>query len=63
MDNGYYELATVRKVRRYLRRSSRSFTRELKFSCKGTLILRDDDGSNILRSRKVKNRIRHTEKL
>lgn len=58
-SESYYKLPTIRKMRRRLRRQSRSVIFENK-SYKALLILRDINGANILKTRRWLKRIKKT---
>lgn len=58
----YHTLPTIRKVRRQIRRMSKKATEEFGFSgCRSTLILRDSDNANILKTRRWRNRFMTTK--
>lgn len=58
----YYSLPTVRNLRGKLKRRSRQFVLKKhgsleKFKAKVTIIFRDEDEANILKTRRIKNRV------
>ena len=64
----YYNLRTVRNVRGLIRRHARqvsirfSFSGRKKKSVRTTMILRDEDGCNILKVRRYKGRVKKCKK-
>ena len=64
----YFNLRTVRNVRGLIRRHARivsvrfSFSGRKKKSVRATMILRDEDGCNILKVRKYKGRVKKCKK-
>lgn len=53
----YYSLPTVRNLRGKLKRRSRRFVLNEKFKAKATIIIRDEDEANILKTWRIKNRV------
>ena len=64
----YYNLRTVRNVRGLIRRHARlvsirfSFSDRKKKGVRATIVLRDEDGCNILKVRRYKNRVKKFKK-
>ena len=64
----YYNLRTVRNVRGLIRRHARlvsirfSFSGRKKKSVRTTMILKDEDGCNILKVRRYKGRVKECKK-
>lgn len=65
----YYNLRTVRNVRGLIRRHVRLFSVRFLFSgrkkkkrIRGTMILKDEDGCNILKVRRYKGRVKMCKK-
>ena len=60
----YYTLPTIRKIRRELRRRSRQANRNMfKSSGKASIILYDEYGANILKTRRWRNRLMTTKTI
>lgn len=51
----YYSFTTVRKFRRLCRRACQPLAREMK--ARGAFFMKDEHNSNIIKSRRIKNRI------
>ena len=64
----YYNLRTVRNVRGLIRRHARlvsicfSFSDRKKKSVRTTMVLKDEDGCNILKVRRYKGRVKRCKK-
>ena len=56
----YYELATIRELRRALRKVCRQGAFK---GVKSTLILKNEQGANIIKARRIKGRILQTENI
>ena len=54
----YYTLPTIRKMRRVIRRLSKKASKEFKdCGCKATIKYNDQNGANILKTRRWRNRL------